>query len=124
MELLKMQAFAKMPLNMLTFGSAKKKSGNIGERTLKGLLKIMQKKTQRQPDKFSEQCAIRKYESNVIKYVLTDISSQIGVSRHSSKNNNEMWESRGRYTIHLCKTHTIGVGIGEDTILVIRVARC
>jgi hypothetical protein len=47
-------------------------------------------KTQRQPDKFAEQCAIGEYESNVIKYVMTDISSQIGVSTHSSKTNNEM----------------------------------
>ncbi len=33
-------------------------------------------KTQRQPDKFAEQCAIHEYENNVIKYVMTDISSQ------------------------------------------------
>ncbi len=47
----------------------------------------MQKKTQRQPDKFAEQCANPEYESHVVKYVMTDISSQIGVSTHSSKNN-------------------------------------
>jgi hypothetical protein len=46
---------------------------------------------------------------------MTDISSQIGASNHSSKNNNEMWESRGRYTIHFCKTNKKGVGIGEKT---------
>ncbi len=74
------------------------------------------RKTQRQPDKFVEQCAIREYESNVIKYVMTDISSQIGVSTHSSKTNNEMWESRGRYTIQFCKTNNRGVGIGEDKV--------
>ncbi len=34
-----------------------------------------------------------------------------------SKNNNEMWESRGRYTIHLCKINSRGVGIGEDKVL-------
>ncbi len=36
---------------------------------------------------------------------MTDFSSQIGVSRHLLKNNKEMWESRGRYTIHYCKTN-------------------
>ncbi len=76
----------------------------------------MQKITQRQPDKFAKECAIRMYESNIIKYVMTDISSQIGVSTHSSKTNNEMWESRGRYTIHFCKTNNRGVGIGEDEL--------
>ncbi len=73
-------------------------------------------KTQRRPDKFAEQCAVREYESNVIKYVMTDISSYIGVSTHSSKTNNEIWESRGRYTIHFCKTNNRGVGIGEDKV--------
>jgi hypothetical protein len=47
---------------------------------------------------------------------MTDISSQIGVSTHSSKTNNEMWESRGRYTIHYCKTNNRGVGIGEGKV--------
>jgi hypothetical protein len=73
-------------------------------------------KTQRKPDKFAEQCVIQEYERYAIKYVMTDISSQIGVSTHSSKNNNEMWESRGRYTIHFCKTDNRGVGIGEDNV--------
>ncbi len=27
-----------------------------------------------------------------------------------------MWESRGRYTIHFCKTDNKGVGIGEDKV--------
>jgi hypothetical protein len=47
---------------------------------------------------------------------MIDISSQIGVSTHSSKTNNEMWESRGWYTLHFCKTNNRGVGIGEDTV--------
>ncbi len=27
-----------------------------------------------------------------------------------------MWESRGRYAIHFCKTNNRGVGIGEDKV--------
>ncbi len=88
----------------------------MGEWALKGIVKDHAEKTQRQPDKFAEQCAMHKYESNVIKHVMTDISSQIGVSTHSSKTNNEMWESRGRYTIHFCKTNNRGVGKGEDKV--------
>jgi hypothetical protein len=83
---------------------------------LKGIVKNHAEKTQRQPDKFAEQCAICKCESNVIKNVMTDISSQLGVSTHSSKNNNEMWDSRGRYTIHFHKTNNKGVGIGEEKV--------
>ncbi len=47
---------------------------------------------------------------------MTDISSQIGVSTHSSKINNELWDSRGRYTIHFCKTINRGVGLGKDKV--------
>ncbi len=79
-NLAKMHAFAKMPHNMLKFGSADNFSGNLGEQALKGIVKDHAEKTQRQPDKFAEQCAIREYESNDFKYVMTDISSQIGVS--------------------------------------------
>ncbi len=111
-----MHAFAKMLYNMLKFGSANNFSGNIGERALKGIVKDHAEKSQRRPDKFADQCAIHKYESSVIKYVMTDISSQIDVSTHSSKTNNEMWESRGRYTIHFCKTNNRGVAIGEDKV--------
>ncbi len=74
------------------------------------------RKTQRQPDKFAEQCAICEHECNAIKYVMTDISSKIGMSTHSSKTNNELWKSRGRYTIHFCKTNNRRVGIGEDKV--------
>jgi hypothetical protein len=95
-----MHAFDKTPHNMLKFGLVNNFSGNIGEWALKGIIKNHAEKTQMQPDKFAEQCAIREYESNVIKYVMIDISSQIGESTHSSKNNKEMWESRGRNTIH------------------------
>jgi hypothetical protein len=27
-----------------------------------------------------------------------------------------MWESRGKYTIHFCRTNNRGVGIGEDKV--------
>ncbi len=47
---------------------------------------------------------------------MTDISAHIGVSTHSSKINNEMWESRERYTIHFCKTNNKGDGIGEKKV--------
>ncbi len=61
---------------MLKFGSANKFSGNIREWALKAIVKDHAENTQRQPDKFAAQCAIREYESNDIKYVMTDISSQ------------------------------------------------
>ncbi len=65
----KMHAFAKMPHNMLKFESEESR----GEWALKEIVKDHAEKTQRQPDKFAEQCAIHEYESNVFKYVMTDI---------------------------------------------------
>jgi hypothetical protein len=43
----KMHAFAKVPSNILKFGSANNFSGNIGERALKGIVKDHADKTQR-----------------------------------------------------------------------------
>ncbi len=47
----KMHAFAKMPCNILKFGSANNFSGNIGECALKGIVKDHADKTQKRPDK-------------------------------------------------------------------------
>ncbi len=55
----------------------------MGEWALKENFICHAEKTQWRPDKVAEKCAICKYESNAIKYVMTDISSQIGVSTHS-----------------------------------------
>jgi hypothetical protein len=49
-NLLKMHAFAKMPHNILKFGSTNIFLGNIGERALKGIVKYHAENTQRQPD--------------------------------------------------------------------------
>ncbi len=70
-----MHAFAKIPSNILKFGSGNNFSGNIGERALKAIVKDHAEKTQRRPDKFAEQCAIQKYERNIIKYFMTDMSN-------------------------------------------------
>ncbi len=71
----------KMPSNIPKFGSANNFSGKIGERALKGIVKDHADKTRRRPDKFAEQCAIREYKKNVIKYVMTDMSNSIGASK-------------------------------------------
>jgi hypothetical protein len=48
---------------------------------------------------------------------MTNISSQISISRYPSKNNNEIWESRGRLTVHFCKTNNRRVGVREGKVL-------
>ncbi len=53
-----MHAFAKIPSNILKFGSAKNFSGNIGERALKAIVEDHADKTQKRPDKIAEQCAL------------------------------------------------------------------
>ena len=68
---------------MLRFGSANNFSGQIGERALKAIVKDHAARTQRRPANFAEQCAIREFENNVIKYVMTDLSNQLGVSAHN-----------------------------------------
>ena len=101
----KMHAFAKMPHYMLRFGSANNFSGQIGERALKGIVKDHAARTQRRPANFAEQCAIREFESNVIKYVMTDLSNQLGVSAHNCARSIAKSELRGKFTLTLSETN-------------------
>jgi hypothetical protein len=87
---------------MLKFGSANNFSGNIGEQALKGIN--------------LQNNVLHVSMKAMLSNMLWQISSHIGVSTHSSETNNEMWESRGRYTIHFCKTNNRGVEIGEDKV--------
>jgi hypothetical protein len=47
---------------------------------------------------------------------MTDILSQIGVSRHPSTKRNETSKSRGRFPVHFCKTSNRGIEVGEDKV--------
>ena len=91
----KMHAFAKMPHYMLRFGSANNFSGQIGERALKAIVKDHAARTQQRPANFAEQCAIREFENNVIKYVMADLSNQLGVSVHNLARSITKSELRG-----------------------------
>jgi hypothetical protein len=112
----KMHAFAKMPHYMLRFGSANNFSGQIGERALKAIVKDHAARTQRRPATFAEQCAIREFESNVIKYVMTDISNQLGVSAHNRTRSASKSELRGKFTLTLSETNIRGIGVSPDKV--------
>ncbi len=90
---------------MLKFGSANNFCGQIGEHALKGIVKDHAARTQRRPANFAEQCAIREFESNVIKYVLTDLSNQLGVSAHNRARSVIKSELRGKFTLTLSETN-------------------
>ena len=102
---------------MLKFGSANNFSGQIGERALKGIVKDHAERTQRQPDNFAEQCAIREFESNVIKYVMTDLSHQLGLSGPRANRGIANFDSRGKFTVCFSKTNSRGIGISPDKII-------
>jgi hypothetical protein len=81
----KMHAFAKLPHSMLKFGFPGNFSGHIGEQALKGIIKYHAAHTQKRPGSFAEQCAIREYENNVLKYVMTDLDDQLVLENMVSK---------------------------------------
>jgi hypothetical protein len=76
-----MHALAKMPQNMLSFGSANNFCGQIGERALKGIVKDHAQQSQQRPDSFAQQCALQEYETNLLRYVMSDINGQIRLSQ-------------------------------------------
>jgi hypothetical protein len=84
-----MHTFAKLPHSMLKIGFAGNFSRYIGERALKGIVIDHAACTQKQPGSFAEQCAIRKYKKNVLKYVMTDLDDQLGVRKSGVKENPE-----------------------------------
>ena len=96
----KMHAYAKMPHNMLKFGLAGNFSGQIGERTLKGIIKDHAACTQKRPGSFAEHCAICNYERNVLKYVMTDLDIQLGVRSLGKKANTAKKEFHGRFILN------------------------
>ncbi len=102
---------------MLKFGSANNFSGQIGERALKGIIKDHVERTQRRPDNFAEQCAIREYESNVIKYFMTDLSHQLGSSERGANRGVANFDSREKFTVCFSKTNSRGIGISPDKII-------
>jgi hypothetical protein len=61
----KMHVFAKTPLNMLNFGSVKFFFRQRRGTGIEGNCERPAEKTQKQQDKFAEQCSIREYESDV-----------------------------------------------------------
>jgi hypothetical protein len=61
-----MHVFAKMPKNMLKFGSANNFCGQIGEQALKDIVKDHAQQMQQRPDSFAQQCALREYETNLL----------------------------------------------------------
>jgi hypothetical protein len=91
----KMHAFAKMPHYMLRVGTANNFSGQIGEQALKAIVKDHTARMQQRPANFAEQCAICEFENNVIKYVMADLSNQLGVSVHKLARSVTKSELRG-----------------------------
>ncbi len=92
-------------------------SENIGVHALKRIFKDHADKTQRRPDKFAEQCAVRKYKRNVIKYVMTDMSNSTGASNRPAPRQNETIELRGRFTVHFSAMNNRGIIREEDKIV-------
>jgi len=97
----KMHAYAKMPHNMLKFGSAGNISCQIVERALKEIVKDHAARTQKRPGSFTEQCAIRKYERNVLENVMTDLEHTLGVQSLGKKSEAPKKEFRGRFILSL-----------------------
>ncbi len=90
----KMHAFAK---NMLKLGTARNFSGQIGERALKAIVKDHAVKTQRRPDKFLEQCAIKECEARQLVFIIKDVSIQLGINRKNECTNTSKFHLQGKF---------------------------
>jgi hypothetical protein len=114
----KMHVLAKMPKNMIKFGSASNFCGQIGERALKSIVKDHAKQTQRRPDLFAQQCALRESETNLLIYVMSDIDGQLGLSPHTISVSTNVVISKGKvYFKHMSTTNKSEVGVKPDEVM-------
>ena len=88
---------------MLKFGSTKGISGQTGERALKEIVKDHAPQTQRRPNVFTQQVALRSYENRALEYAFRDVLSTLGLN-YDLKYNTEPanWEGKGRFTMTFC----------------------
>jgi hypothetical protein len=96
-----MHALAKMPQNMLKFGSANNFCGKIGEQALKGIVKDRAQQTQRRPNSFAQQCALREYETNLLRYVMSEINGQIGLSQQTESVSTTVVITKRKFTLQM-----------------------
>ena len=108
-----MHALAKMPKNMLKFGTANNFCGHIGERALKGIVKDHAQQTQQRPDSFAQQCALREYETNILRYVMTEIGGHLGFSTKILPESNDVVRLKGKFTL----TMSTVIGVFADEVL-------
>ena len=113
----KMHVLAKMPKNMLKFGSANNICGQIGERALKSIVKDHAQQTHRRPDLFAQQCALREYETNLLRYVMSDIDGQLGLSTKTLYVSNNVGCPKGKFTLNMSTTNKSGVGVLPDEVM-------
>jgi hypothetical protein len=112
-----MHALAKMPKNMLKFGSANNFCGQIGERALKGIVKDHAQQTQRRPNSFAQQCAPQEYETSLLRYVMSDINGQLGLSQQTESVSTNVVIPKGKFTLQMSTTNRSGVGVLPDEVL-------
>jgi hypothetical protein len=113
----KMHALAKMPKNMLKFGTANNFCGQIGERALKGIVKDQAQLTQRRPDSFAQQCALREYETNILRYVMTEIGVLLGFSTITLPESKDVVCPKGKFTLKMSTTNISGMGVFPDEVM-------
>jgi len=112
-----MHALAKMPKNMLKFGNVNNFCRQIGERALKGIVKDHAQQTQRRPDSFAQQCALREYETNLLRYVMTEIEGQLGFSTITLPESKDVVCPKGMFTLKMSTTNKSGMGVFPDEVM-------
>jgi hypothetical protein len=111
-----MHALAKMPQNMLKFGSANNFCGQIVKRALKGIVKDHAQRTQRQPDTFAQQCALREYETNLLRYVISEINGQLRLSQQTESESTTIVIPKGKFTLQMSPINRFGVYALPDEV--------
>ena len=112
----KMHGLAKMPKNMLKSG-ANNFCGKIGEWALKSIVKDHAQQTQQRLDLFGQQCVLQEYETNLLRYVMSDIDGQLGLSTKTLYVSNNVVCPKEKFTLNMSTTNKLGVGVLSDNVM-------
>jgi len=84
---------------------------------LKGIVKDHAQQTQRRPDSFAQQCALREYETKLLRYVMSEINGQLGLSQQTESVSTTAVIPKGKFTLQMSTTNRSGVGLLPDEVM-------
>ena len=84
---------------------------------MKSIVKDHAQQTQQRLDLFAQQCVLQEYETNLLRYVMSDIDGQLGLSTKTLYVSNNVVCPKEKFTLNMSTTNKLGVGVLSDNVM-------